>query len=339
MKLQAYYRTALVLFAVILAVGVFPRTAHALTISPVRLEISGDPGETLTQEIILINESREIETYYTSYANFEAQGESGSPAFVEPTEGLGTWMSIGDAITLNPGQQKKIPFTITIPKSADPGGNFAVIFFGTTPNGKGVSIGAKTGVLILLSVNGDVKEQAGLVEFNLNDKKHFYKQLPVGFYYRFSNQGGDRVKPSGNIIIRSIFGWRVAKVNANPNDGNVLPGTTRKFLPEWAKRDSVVVRADEDTRNESYSFIRAVRSEWHNFAVGVFRARLVAEFGTTNQEIKSKSVYFIVFPWELLLVIIVIAIPVWMILRTLIKRYNRSIIRKAQLRFENRQQL
>jgi hypothetical protein len=237
------------------------------------------------------------------------------------------------SVTLAPGAQKEISFSIKIPKDAEPGGHFAAIFWGTSPGGGSpgqVSIGTKTGLLVLLSVNGDVKEQAGLVDFQLHNNKHFYKMLPVGFQYRFSNQGSDRVKPKGDIVIRSIFGWVAKKINANPYDGNVLPGTTRKFSPEWSKRDSVETRDQEVSRNESYSFKKAVSDQWNNFAFGIFRAKVVANFGVTNQIAKSHAVYFVVFPWELILVALVLAIPTYFILRGIVRRYNRSVIRRAQ---------
>jgi hypothetical protein len=326
-------------FALLLCLGI-PASAYALTITPIRYEIAGDPGQTLTQKMGLVNETKTTQTFYASFANFEAQGDTGSPTFIDAKEGLGTWITTEQAsVTLAPGAQKELTFTITIPKDAEPGGHFAAVFWGTSPGAAPgqVSIGAKTGMLILLSVNGDVKEQAGLVDFQLHNNKHFYKMLPVGFQYRFSNQGGDRVKPAGSVVVRSIFGWVVKKVNANPFDGNVLPGTTRKFSPEWSKRDSVDTRDQEITRNESYSFTKAVKDEWHNFAVGIFRAKVVATFGATAQVAKSHAVYFVVFPWELLLVLIVIGIPLFFILRAMIRRYNRSIIRKAQARFESGQ--
>ncbi len=316
----------------VISVGFF-RTAQALTITPIRYEIQGDPGQVLTEKMGLVNETNSTQTYYASFANFEAQGDTGSPTFVDAKDGLGTWIITEQAsITLAPGAQKELSFSIKIPKDAEPGGYFAALFWGTSPGGQPgqVSIGTKTGMLILLSVNGDVREQAGLVDFKINNDKHFYKQLPVGFQYRFSNQGGDRVKPKGDVVIRSIFGWVAKKVNANQFDGNVLPGTTRKFLPEWSKRDSVDIRDQEIARNESYSFKKALSDEWHNFAFGIFRARVVATFGAENQTVKSNPVYFVVFPWELLLVIIVLAIPTFLILRGMLRRYNRAIIRRAQ---------
>lgn len=315
-----------------------PRQAFALTITPIRYEISGNPGETITEKMGLVNETANTQTFYASFANFEAQGDTGSPAFIEAKDDLGTWITTEQAsVTLAPGAQKEIPFKIAIPKDAEPGGHFAVVFWGTSPGAQSgqVSIGTKTGMLILLSVNGDVKESAGLLDFQLHNNKHLYKQLPVGFQYRFSNQGGDRVKPIGSVVIRSILGWRVKKVNANPFDGNVLPNTTRKFTTEWSKSLSVDERDQELARNESYSFSKELKSQWHNFAVGIFRAKLVTEFGVEKQVVKSKSVYFIVFPWELLLIITIVGIPLFFILRGIIRRYNRSIIRKAEQRFRN----
>lgn len=332
-------KKALLIAALFTLIVWIPRQAFALTITPIRYEISGTPGEVISETITLVNETSTPELYYVSFANFEAQGDSGSPTFVDPKDDLGSWMTTEQAsVALNPGQQKTIPFHIHIPKDAEPGGHFAALFWGTTTSAAPgqVSVGSKTGALVLLSVKGDVKEQGGLLDFSLRNNVHFYRSLPIGFQYRFSNQGGDRVKPSGHVIIRSIFGWRVKKLSANPFDGNVLPGTTRKFSPEWAKRDSI---DSKGTQNEPYSFIRNVKNEWHNFALGVFRARLDVVFGSQAQHIKSNAVYVVVFPWELLLVCIIGIVPLFYLLRALIRRYNRAIIKKAQARFQERRDL
>src|ERR1700743_984086 len=93
--------------------------AHALTISPARLEISGDPGATVGGEFTLINEQTTTQTFYPSYENFSAQGETGSPSFSDEKTGLDTWITVGQpAVTLTPGQIVKVPYTITIPKDA-----------------------------------------------------------------------------------------------------------------------------------------------------------------------------------------------------------------------------
>jgi hypothetical protein len=324
-------KSLIVLFA-LSAIVLLPSKAFALSITPIRYEISGDPGSTISEEMTLFNESKDSQVYYASFANFEAQGETGSPSFVDPKEGIGTWMSTELAsINLAPGQQKKIKFNIKIPKNAEPGGHFGAIFWGTNPGNAGqISVGTKTGFLVLLTVNGDIKEQAGLVDFQIRGNQWAFKQLPILFQYRFSNQGGDRVKPVGNITVRSILGWRVKKINANPFDGNVLPGTTRKITSEWIKDIDVADRDAEISRNEKYSFFKEVKSEWKNFAVGVFVARAKIEFGLTKEIVKSDRVFFVVFPWELLLVLAIFGVIVFYGGRKMLKRYNRMIIRRAQ---------
>jgi len=322
-----------ILFSIAVISFVAPLRAEALTLTPVRYEISGDPGTTITEDVTLINETKTTQTYYASFANFEAQGDTGSPTFVDPKDDLGTWISTTQAsVVLRAGEQKVIPFTITIPRDAEPGGHFAALFWGTSP-GKipgEVSVGAKTGVLILLSVNGDVKESAGLVDFKLHNGQWAYRSLPVGFQYRFSNQGGDRVKPTGSVVIRSLLGWKVASVNANQYDGNVLPNTTRKFTPEWSKQYSVSEKDQQNENKKAYSFFGSVKEEWHNFALGIFQARVEASFGNAQQLVKSDRVFFIVFPVELIVVCLIIAIPLFFILRYAIRRYNRYIINKAR---------
>jgi hypothetical protein len=179
-----------------------PFSASALSITPPRVELKGNPGETVIQDMTLTNDTKSTQIYYSSFANFEAQGETGNPAFVESKEDLGSWMNTEESVALKAGQSIIVPVTIKIPSNAEPGGHFAAVFWGTTPNatsGSAVSIGAKVGMLVLLSVPGNVKEDGGLVSFSTLDHKFFYNTLPVSFEYRFKNDGGDRIKPVGKI--------------------------------------------------------------------------------------------------------------------------------------------
>ena len=330
MKNHPHHKTFLKFFIIIVfSLWVFPGTVNALTLTPARYEINGNPGETLTEEIILINETSKVETYYSSFSNFEAQGESGSPAFVEPKDDLGTWMTAGEAsVTLAPGQQKVVPFTIRIPENAEPGGHFAVIFFGTSPAGGGgqVAVGAKTGALVLLSVNGDVKEEAGLLNFNTVGSKFFYNTLPVGLEYRFRNDGGDRIKPEGQIKIRNTVFLPTDYLNANPVEGNVLPNSIRKIQINWQKYEhpnTYVV-----PNNFFKKFWSDVYYQWKNFAVGLYSAKLDVAYGSEDIHV-TKTTFFFVFPWQLVLVMLTAFVIVFFGGKVFIRRYNKYIIKKA----------
>lgn len=319
----------------------FVNTADALTISPARIEIKGEAGTTITKEITLLNDSKNgSETYYVSYANFEAQGETGSPKFVEPKNDLGTWMDAGNSVTIEAGKSKTIPLIINIPKDAYAGGHFAVVFFGNSPDTKDggqVSVGAKTGTLVLLSVDGDVLEAGGLSSFGTETytkkngeqaHKLFYNSLPVKFQYRWKNDGNDRVKPEGNITIHNIVYWPTAKINANAVSGNILPHSTRLFDVEWIK--SPLDSKEKIPNSFIESYFSKVSYQWKNFAVGPYIANLDLSYGSLGAN-SSKYAFFFVFPWQLLVVILIVLIVVFFIGRNIIKKYNRYIIKMAQM--------
>src|SRR3989338_1288867 len=167
--------------SILLLFWFLPFSARALTVSPPKIELTGDPGKTISGSFLLINEQEETKKFYTTFENFEAQGETGTPKFTAAVSGLGSWISAASTVTLKSGEQKEIPFTIAIPTNAEPGGHFAGIFLGTSPpeleGGGQVSVGAKVGVLILLRVSGAMKEGVNLLAFK--PVRRFVSSLPA----------------------------------------------------------------------------------------------------------------------------------------------------------------
>lgn len=318
----------------ILVIVLFCNQASALTLSPIRFELSGDPGSTINEQITLTNETQGVVTYYSSFTNFEAQGETGNPNFVDPVDGLGTWMKTDESITLEPGNTKTIPLTINIPANAEPGGHFAVVFFGTLPkaeNGQ-VGIGANTGVLVLLSVNGDVKEGGGLAGFKVKNDQFWFNTLPVSFEYRFRNDGNDRIKPEGDIRILNSFFIKSKTLDGNPVDGNILPNSTRKFDATWVNH----ARSADYVPNPSFftRYTDDVVYQWKNFAFGFYTAKINLSYGTKGMTASGSDTFF-VFPWQLLIVIFIVLVIVIWGGRKMIRSYNRYVIEKAKEMMEH----
>ncbi len=329
MNITKYFSVSLSLFVIL--VVFYPVNSYALTLSPARIEISGDAGSNISKPITLFNDNKsQAQTYYVSFANFEAQGESGSPKFVEPKNGLGTWMSTGtDSITVPPGGSKDVLLNINIPKDAYAGGHFAVVFFGTSSpkDGGQVSVGAKTGTLVLLSVNGDVLEAGGVAGFKTKNSKRFYNSLPVTFEYRFKNDGNDRVKPAGNIIVHNTVYYPTERINANSVSGNILPRSTRLFEVDWIKKPE-----DKNKIPPTgfvSSFFDRVSYQWSNFAIGPYIATLDLVYGKENIR-TTDSTFFFVFPWQLLICILFVFSIIFFFGKKLLVRYNRYIIKKAR---------
>lgn len=321
-------------FAVIggLLLSIIPlNSANAITVSPVRVELSGDPGQEVSGFFKVINEESQAKTFYTTFQNFEAMGESGSPQFVAGQAGLATWINAPKEIAVGPGETKSVDFSVVVPTDAEPGGYFAAIFLSTTPpsaNPNQLSIGARIGTLLLFRVNGDIQEGASLLEFNTKDKKKLFSSLPIDFYYRFQNTGADRIMPKGDLTITNIFGHDTEILNANAVQGNILPRSIRRFEISWQKNDN---QGNPKTSNDAMGFWGSAKYQWNNFAFGYYKANINLIYGSQNEKVNAKTSIF-VLPWQLLLIELVILALIVVILWFVIKRYNKFIIKRARRR-------
>jgi hypothetical protein len=266
----------------------------------------------------ILNEQGETKTFFSSFENFEPSGDTGSPRFVGNTGNLSTWMKTTERIDIATNEKQIIPFTISIPADAEPGGYFSAIFWGSqdpkTQEAGEVAIGGKLGVLILLRVAGDIHEEAGLSEFVAADGKRLLTAVPVTLGYRFTNKGDDRVVPLGDIVIKNTFGMEVESLKANESEGNVLPNSSRKFQVVWSK----------DAPKDISGFLANAKAQFSNFHFGFYRAQAAIVWGSNNK-IENASTWFFLFPWQLLSIVTVGLVIVYFLLR----KYNAWIISRS----------
>jgi hypothetical protein len=301
--------------------------AQALTVAPARLELEAKPGVNLDAQFTVINEEARARTFYVTTENFEAQGETGSPNFVPGTTGLASWITAPQQVTLAPREAHTVPFVIHVPANADPGGYFAAVFLSDTPpvatgSQTEVTVGSKIGVLVLLRVLGDIKEGGGLIEFSPKDHQTTFTALPVNFYYRFQNTGADRVEPQGKLTIKNTIGLTAATIAANPSEGNILPGSTRRFEVMWGT-------APQADASSTSGFFGKAGYEWHHFALGRYAAHLDIAYGANGQHATASTAVW-VFPWQLILIIVVLALIIIYVLRFLVIRWDKHVIEEAE---------
>lgn len=319
--------------------GAIASPAFALTVSPARVEISGDPGTTVRSEIELFNEQEGEKTFYTSFENFEPSGDSGAPRFIGAKDGPATWIKTDVAsVSVESGKRIVVPFTIEIPKTAEPGGQFAAVFFGSqdpnTQEAGQVSVGGKIGVLVLLRVNGYVEEGGGLLDFSARSPdgvsvpggKRVFTTLPINFVYRVSNTGGDRIVPKGEIKIKNTLRFTADTLLANKKEGNVLPNSNRKYEVIWGTEAKPTVGAE--TVPTKLSFMDSAKKEWQDFRLGWYTAELSLSWGETKQTASSRY-HFFVFPWHVLILAGGVILVTLLLARVALKRYNKWIIAQA----------
>lgn len=285
--------------------------ADGLQISPALIEVNGEAGKSYTIQIRVTNVTASDLTFDSTINDFSSKDESGTPSVNLDTSlpsaaSIRSWISVIDSFNLEARESKDITATLSIPSNAEPGGHYGVIrFSGRAPTieGTGVGLAASAGSLVLVRVAGEVDEQLDLLTFQTsqnNTWSGFFKYGPVDFVMRFENKGNVHVKPIGQIEIRDTFGNKVETLAVNPDKGNILPNSVRKF-------QSTLDR------------------QW---MLGRYTADLSVAYGTTGQAI-VQSISFWVIPYRLIIGSIVLLATLIFIFRTVIRRYNSYIIKRA----------
>jgi hypothetical protein len=298
--------------------------ADTVGISPVIIEKVIQPGTTYEDEVTVFNSSEVPVKIGNSVADFYYDNV-GQIRFVEEEQApissasLKEWLSIdAEEFSLGVGEIKKVPVKVSVPADAEPGGHYGVLFFNSIPEGNTmVNVSGRVGTLVLVEVPGDVNKAAELTNFDIGDRvkvnnqdtlspKSFFENGPMTFSFSVKNKGNVHFTPEGDIVIKNMFGRVVEKLSAQPENISSkyrsFPGVEREFLRDW-----------EDT----------------GFLMGRYTASLVMRDGSGNV-MSIPDVSFTVFPWKFVIAGILFLLVLISLLVTLIKQYNKWIIKKAK---------
>jgi hypothetical protein len=295
-------------------------TGQALEIAPPMITLTVDPGQTITTKINIRNISGGSLVVSGEINDFVAAGEDGTPKLLMDEKSSSSnpysiidWVSPMPQLTLVSRQKESLPLTITVPKSAAPGGHYGVVRFTGTPpelEGTGMALSASLGSLIMLRVSGDVKEELSLIDFSVSqngNENWFFETTPLTINQRISNTGNLHEQPSGTVTVTDMFGNKVATLGVNQvtPQGNILPDSIRLFSQNLDK--SVL---------------------GNKMLFGQYTAKLDITYGEKKQRLVSTLTFWVI-PVRLLAVIISIILLLFFVLRFGLKRYNRYIIRQA----------
>lgn len=291
---------------------------QALEIAPPVISLAANPGETVKTQIVLRDVSTTKLVVQGQVNDFTAQGEDGTPKLLlEEGEAspysMKTWFQPLPALTLKPKELQNLPVTIQVPANAAPGGYFAVVrFTASAPDidSTGVALSASLGALVFLRVKGAASEKLSIVEFlaetKNGTKKTVFEALPINFVARTKNDGNVHEQPAGQITIKNMFGKTIARINVNLPPRNILPGSIRRFE---AGLDSKVLGSTQ--------------------LFGRYTADIKMTYGEGNKVV-TDTVTFWVIPYKLIGFGILGIIIAFLVLRTMLRRYNQAIIKRAQ---------
>lgn len=313
--------------ALVLGLFVSTRSAVAITVIPPTQEfLNVRPGETIDTKVKVFNEEATPKILYASTANFGALDETGTPNILAETDqgDLAGWMKVDrEGRLVQPGERREFAVTIAVPADAPPGGHYAAVLISPEPpatsgDSTQVAISQKVASLVLVSIEGTIKESGSIAGFTTASGQKTLNRLPVDFATRFMNSGNVHLRPTGTITIRNLLGGTSSTLAVNPGLLQaVLPQQVRKFETTWEK---------EALAAERGTFFQELGREWKNFGLGAYTAELVLQYGANSDKVAVASVKFQIFPWRLLLVWLIVVILVIVLLVVLIRRYNRWIV-------------
>lgn len=297
---------------------------QALEIGPPVLNLTANPGETIKATISLRDISSGSLLVKGTLNDFVAGGEDGTPKILLGADetspySFKEWVSPLPNLTLKPKEIKNLTLTINVPKDASPGGYYGVVRFTGTPpelEGTGVSLAASLGSLILLRINGEAKEGLAIEEFTAShDGKTgtLFEFAPIVFTERIKNTGNVHEEPAGVVTVKDMFGNVVATLGVNQPPRDVLPQSIRKF------------ESSLDSTNIGDKVL-----------FGLYTAELSVNYGPDTPAVTS-TISFWVIPYTLIGIGIVALVAGFFGLRFLIRRYNQSIIKRAQKANEKKQ--
>ncbi|MDD5547409.1 MAG: hypothetical protein PHN74_00705 [Candidatus Pacebacteria bacterium] len=282
-----------------------PFFSHAITVGPVRMEYSVNPGDIVKGEMLLKNEGGGSRIFYPNLEKFFE--ENGQKVFSGEESEISKWIKTAKSVALKPDEQKIIPFSIEVPADASPGGHFAVMWWGNVaPNSEKadqVGVNTRAGILVYLTVSGNTIESGNIGEIRTNYPKSIINKLPVNFVISFENKGNVILKPFGELVIKNFFGVTKGILRVNDKGLIVMPNDKKNLETEWNS----------------------------DFAFGPYKATANLVLGKDNQRIE-KSIWVYVFPTKIVigivsvisLIIMAIIIKVIIKIISLIKRNNKK---------------
>lgn len=270
------------------------------TAIPPKVELKGDPGQTLTATLKVRNDSQETQNFTVSVEDFVVTDNQGTPIPVTTSANnrwsLATWITSPQFIPVDAGGTQIINISVKIPMTALPGGHYAMLTY--TPNAQaragdlkqtGNVITSRVGTLIYVIVSGPVTENATITKFSV---PKFLEQGPVEFTGTIESLSDIHVNPKGTITIMNPLNSKVAEINVDA--GNIFPETSRDFNAIW---------------NQKWGW-------------GRYKADLNLAYGAAGSLITA-TIFFWLFPIRLVIYSLIALISVLIIIIALNKRSRK----------------
>ncbi len=214
-------------------------------VGPAKTDIVVSPGEASTFFLTITNRLG-VEKEFSLTVEDIAGSEDPSEGVVLLGEDAGPY-SLRDyvslpagSVTLDHGEQVRIPVTIALPQNAGPDGRYGTVVVSTvsdkTQEAENIPssvIVSRIGSLMFVSTPGEKNLSGSLERFGTLEDKQWYKESPVTLGILYKNNGNTHLTPYGELRIYNLLNQEVGAVDIEP--WYVLPQSSRLREVTWNK--------------------------------------------------------------------------------------------------------
>lgn len=206
---------------------------ESITLSPAVSRPTVDAGEKINGKLTIINDGKTDYQFLVYARPYSVKSETYDPNYTEINDRTESFQWVRFAQTdlrIKAGEQVEIPYEVSVPANATPGGHYAVLFAETQPpasQGSQVARKKRVGSLLYITVNGNYKLSGSVASWNA---AFWQRSNPITAELRVKNDGNVHYQADSTVSFKNIFGKTKLQLN---QQHIILPGTTRRLPVSW----------------------------------------------------------------------------------------------------------
>lgn len=304
---------------------------RGLVLTPALDELDVEQGQTYQIDLDIRNDTRDkVFNLVHTTETFTASADEGVPVLKEFSAGdpQKTWIGYPQPLlTIKPGESKTSSVTLSIPKTAAPGGYYFALIIGENGSADATAnkllINSRVGSLLFVNVLGQVEKEVKFDAFQLDKQVYdpFFDSIEL--QYKIRVEGNTFLKPAGNVF----FGTQdsTGSISLNPDGKIILPNSSRLFQSYIPATNQLPDFLNVNSTKVPKGNIEAIDKPW--FGQKDIEAKVV--YTDSNQDVTQKTVKtsVIFFPWKTaILVLLLIAVILLIVFsaKTIYRRLKRK---------------
>ncbi|RYF72753.1 MAG: hypothetical protein EOO39_11605 [Cytophagaceae bacterium] len=208
---------------------------ESITLSPVSSKYKVDAGETVSDKLTVVNDGKTAYDFIVYSRPYSVTNEAYEPNFTDTPKNADAYSWVRFAKTkfhLEAGATIEVPYTVTVPQQAAPGGHYGVLFAETQPienqtGGNSVVRKKRVGSILYATVNGQYITSGEVTSTNI---PFWQLQPPLHAESSVKNTGNSDFTNDIVYTVKDVFGNVKYK---DTKQYTVLPQTTRVFSLDW----------------------------------------------------------------------------------------------------------